>query len=120
MPGSDDINVISVVGNSTLGSMGPAPPSTLQGFSSGVVPRLSVLPCVFVLEGFPSLLLHCKALGLTPHTVLCSPKWTKLVSDLISSGCLVYNHQPSGVWVPPFVTVALVEGQVTPRILSGF
>ena len=72
------------------------------------------------MDGFPSLLLHCKALGLSPLCVLCNPKWTKLVSDLILSGCRVFDQCPCYDWIPSSVTLILVDGRVSSRLLSGF
>ena len=93
---------------------------TLRGLTSGVVKPLVVLHCVLVMDGFPSLLLHCKALGLSPLCVLCNPKWTKLVSDLILSGCRVFDQCPCYDWIPSSVTLILVDGRVSSRLLSGF
>ena len=63
---------------------------TLQGFTSGIVSPRPMVPVVMVIDGFPSLLLMFRTLGVIPTIVILHKMhaWGKLAASLVPTACV--------------------------------
>jgi hypothetical protein len=95
---------------------------TLRGLTTGSIKMTSHgrdrLRCVVVGDSFPCWLPHCGALGLDVVRVcLRSDAFIKIVEKLVSETCVIeVGEVPTSF---PLVSVVLVDGPATTRILMG-